>query len=268
MQMTTVGPPVPQIGTPQMVGMEDNGVTHAKPANLPPPPAAAVTAPIAAPAQRPALPPPPTSTRLPPPHPQTMLPPPPQQQLNRTEPPRPALPVGPSMFRQTPQCPHHSFSVLLIFSVNADGAPIVPIKELTPYTTRWTIRCRVAFKTPIKHYENTRGPGRVASVDLLDSTGDIRCTLFNEAIDQFYDLLVAGQVFTISKGVLKPDQRDKKYSNTSNTYDMSLNQYSVVQPFVDDGSVPSVKIATDPIAHLNTRNPDDVVGSLPPFHSS
>jgi replication factor A1 len=59
--------------------------------------------------------------------------------------------------------------------------PVHPIKSLNPYQNRWVIRARVTSKSAIREYNNARGPGKLFSVDLIDSSGDeIRATAFNE----------------------------------------------------------------------------------------
>ena len=47
---------------------------------------------------------------------------------------------------------------------------IFPINSLNPYQSRWTIRARVTAKPPMRTYSNSRGEGKIMSVDLLDES--------------------------------------------------------------------------------------------------
>jgi replication factor A1 len=49
---------------------------------------------------------------------------------------------------------------------------IQPIKALNPYQQRWTIKARVTSKGDIKTWNNSKGSGKLLSVDLLDA--DVR----------------------------------------------------------------------------------------------
>ncbi len=65
----------------------------------------------------------------------------------------------------------------------------VPIRDITPYNSKCTIKARVTNKSVVRTWSNSRGDGKLFSVDLLDESGEIRATGFNNAVDQFYELL-------------------------------------------------------------------------------
>ena len=76
-----------------------------------------------------------------------------------------------------------------------DNQPIIPIKGLNPYQNRWTIKARVTTKSERRTYTNSRGPGALFNVDLLDATGgEIRCTFFNQACEKFMPIIEEGKV--------------------------------------------------------------------------
>lgn len=54
---------------------------------------------------------------------------------------------------------------------------------------RWVIRARITSKSPIKTWSNSRGEGKLFSMDLIDESGEIRCTAFRDLCDKFYDML-------------------------------------------------------------------------------
>lgn len=42
------------------------------------------------------------------------------------------------------------------------------------------------------------------SADLVDDSGEIKCTFFNETVDQYEHVFEIGKVFTISRSTIKP----------------------------------------------------------------
>ncbi|XP_038716213.1 replication protein A 70 kDa DNA-binding subunit E-like [Tripterygium wilfordii] len=122
--------------------------------------------------------------------------------------------------------------------VKNEAPRIIPIAALNPYQSKWTIKARVTTKGELRHYNNTRGDGKVFSFDLLDSDGgEIRVTCFNAVADQFYHQIEAGKVYLLSKGILKPAQ--KNFNHLRNDLEISLDSTSVIQPcFEDDKSIP------------------------------
>ena len=47
---------------------------------------------------------------------------------------------------------------------------IFPIASLNPFQGRWTIRARVMAKPPMRSYSNSRGEGKIMSIDLVDES--------------------------------------------------------------------------------------------------
>lgn len=82
---------------------------------------------------------------------------------------------------------------------------IVPIGHLNPYMNRWTIVGRCTSKSEVRRWSNARGEGKVFSFDLLDkSGGEIRATAFNEQAEEFEPMIELGNVYSVTKGSLKP----------------------------------------------------------------
>lgn len=106
------------------------------------------------------------------------------------------------------------------------------IATLTPYQNRWRIRARVTMKSNIRTWSNSRGEGRLFNVNLLDSSGEIRLTGFNDQVDKFYSLLEVNKVFYISKCTLKT--ADKRYSTLNCEYEMTMNPETIIEPCNDD----------------------------------
>lgn len=54
---------------------------------------------------------------------------------------------------------------------------------------RWIIRARVSNKSAIRTWSNSRGEGKLFNMDLIDESGEIRCTGFRDMVDKFYDYI-------------------------------------------------------------------------------
>lgn len=93
---------------------------------------------------------------------------------------------------------------------------------------RWTIKARVTSKTEIKHWSNQRGDGKLFSANLLDETGEIRATGFNDAVDKLYHVLEEGKVFFISQA--RVNIAKKQFSNLNNEYELTFDGKTIVEP--------------------------------------
>ncbi|KAL5550823.1 hypothetical protein UlMin_000999 [Ulmus minor] len=142
---------------------------------------------------------------------------------------------------------------------NEAPARVIPIAALNPYQGRWTIKARVTAKGELRHYNNPRGDGKVFSFDLLDSEGgEIRATCFNAVADQFYNLIEVGKIYMISKGSLKPAQ--KNFNHLRNDQEIFLESTSTIQPcFEDDNSIPKQLFHFCPISDIEGMENNSVV---------
>ncbi|XP_073150571.1 replication protein A 70 kDa DNA-binding subunit A [Henckelia pumila] len=146
---------------------------------------------------------------------------------------------------------------------NEAPARIIPIAALNPYQGRWAIKARVTAKGDLRRYNNAKGDGKVFSFDLLDSDGgEIRVTCFNAVVDRFYDAIEVGKVYVISKGSLKPAQ--KNFNHLKNEWEIFLEATSSVDLCTDeDASIPKQQFSFRPIGELeNAENNSilDVIG--------
>lgn len=143
------------------------------------------------------------------------------------------------------------------------GLPIYPIEGLSPYQNRWTIKARVTSKSDIKHWSNQRGEGKLFSVNLLDESGEIKATGFNEQVDRFYPLLQENKVYLISKA--RVNIAKKQFSNLSNEYEIALENQTEIEECTDASDVPEVKFEFVPIDQLESVEPNqtcDAIGIL------
>lgn len=141
---------------------------------------------------------------------------------------------------------------------------IYPIEALSPYTHKWTIKARVTQKSDIKTWHKASGEGKLFSVNLLDESGEIRATGFNEQVDQFYDLLQEGQVYYISYPC-RVTLAKKQFTNLPNDYELTLERDTVIEKAEDQSSVPQVRFNFVNIQELQSVEKDatvDVIGVL------
>ncbi|KAJ9152433.1 hypothetical protein P3X46_025999 [Hevea brasiliensis] len=147
-----------------------------------------------------------------------------------------------------------------------DAPPrLMPISALNPYQGRWTIKARVTAKGELRHYNNPRGNGKVFSFDLLDSDGgEIKVTCFNAVADQFYHQIEAGKVYLISRGNLKPAQ--KNFNHLRNDLEVFLESTSIVQPcFEDDSVIPRQQFnfrSISEVEGMDNNNVVDIIGMV------
>ena len=147
---------------------------------------------------------------------------------------------------------------------SSSHANIYPIEALSPYSHKWTIKARCTNKSDIKTWHNRNGEGKLFSVNLLDESGEIRATGFNDQCDQLYELLQEGSVYYISSPC-RVQIAKKQFSNLNNDYELTFERETVVEKAEDQQDVPQVKFKFTSISELSSVEKDttiDVIGVL------
>lgn len=108
------------------------------------------------------------------------------------------------------------------------SATIFPIEVISPYSHKWTIKARCTSKSNIKTWHHSNSQGKLFSVNLLDDSGEIRATGFNDQCDMLYDLFQEGSVYYISSPC-RVQLAKKQFSNLSNDYELTFERDTVVE---------------------------------------
>jgi replication factor A1 len=141
---------------------------------------------------------------------------------------------------------------------------ITPIEAISPYTHKWTIKARCTNKGDIKTWHNKNGEGKLFSANFLDESGEIRATMFNDAVDQWHDVLAEGNVYYISSPC-RVQLAKKQYSNLNNDYELTFERDTLVEKAEGDDGVPQVRYNFTTIGSLQNIEKDstiDVIGVL------
>ncbi|KAJ5668805.1 Replication factor A protein 1 [Penicillium macrosclerotiorum] len=143
-------------------------------------------------------------------------------------------------------------------------ATIYPIEGISPYSNKWTIKARCTSKSNIKTWHNKNGEGKLFSVNLLDDSGEIRATGFNDQCDMLYDLFQEGGVYYISSPC-RVQIAKKQFTNLNNDYELTFERDTLVEKAEDQNDVPQIRFNFTTIGDLQSVEKDtttDVIGIL------
>jgi len=162
---------------------------------------------------------------------------------------------NPEVISRTPQVSALDDSFLR----DIDVKNIHPINSLSPYQNKWTLRARVVYKAPIRTWSNQRGDGKLFSMDLIDESGEIRATAFNNECDRFFDMIEVNKVYFITRGTLKT--ANKKFSNLNNDYELTLSSETKILPChdFDDTQMPALKFNFSQLSKVKDADVDAIV---------
>jgi replication factor A1 len=114
----------------------------------------------------------------------------------------------------------------------------------------------------VRTYTNAKGEGKMFSVDLVDDSGEIKCTFFNEAVDQYEHMFEVGKVFIISRSGIKPG--NPKFCRTP--FEMSINKSTVITEVEEVINAPKRRYefidAIDRIQDLTVASLVEVIGVI------
>ena len=127
----------------------------------------------------------------------------------------------------TPAPQTHTSTPAMHANTSSPQRHVYPIEGLSPYQNNWTIRVKVKQKSDIRTYSNARGEGKLFNVTLMDETGEIKATAFNNNVDEFFPKLQEGKTYYISKGQV--NLAKKKFATVNNEYELGLQRGTLVE---------------------------------------
>jgi len=121
-----------------------------------------------------------------------------------------------------------------------DDKKYMKINSLSSFTKEICIKARVTKKMEKKNFNKQSGAqGSVFGFNLIDDMGDeIPVSAFNHICEKFYDKIEENQVYEISGGYIKIN--DKKYSQIKSEYKLFLDDKTEIKPLQDDGKINKV----------------------------
>ncbi|QSZ32520.1 hypothetical protein DSL72_002098 [Monilinia vaccinii-corymbosi] len=143
-------------------------------------------------------------------------------------------------------------------SSSSNHATIYPIESLSPYAHKWTIKARVTNKSEIRTWHKQNSEGKLFSVNLLDESGEIKATGFNEQCDALYDIFQEGSVYYITSPC-RVQIAKKQFSNINNDYELMFERDTLVEKAEDQDNVPQVRYNFSNIGDLQTIEKDSTV---------
>ena len=149
-------------------------------------------------------------------------------------------------------------------SSSSSHANIDRIEGLSPYAGKWTIKARVTNKSDIRTWHKQNSEGKLFSVNLLDESGEIKATGFNDQCDMLYDTFQEGSVYYISSPC-RVQLAKKQFSNLPNDYELTFERDTQVEKAEDQDNVPQVRYNFTNIGALQDIEKDstiDVIGVL------
>lgn len=167
----------------------------------------------------------------------------------------------PQQTRQPPQqdqqksLPHHQNRP------SATHPHLYPIESLSPYAHKWTIRGRCTYKGEMKTWHNARGEGKLFSINLLDDTGEIRCTAFNDAADKLFDVFQEGTVYYVT-APCKVVPAKKQFSKLPFDYELNFERDTEVEKAEDQDNAPQIRYNFVKIASVETVEKDAIIDAL------
>jgi replication factor A1 len=138
---------------------------------------------------------------------------------------------------------------------------LYPIEGLSPYTHKWTIRARCTQKTDIKTWRNAKGEGKLFSVNLLDDTGEIRATGFNDVCERLWPIFEEGTVYYISSPC-RVQIAKKQFSNLSNDFELQFERDTEVEKAEDQDNKPQIRYNFTKISALDQVEKDTTIDTI------
>lgn len=131
------------------------------------------------------------------------------------------------------------------------------IKALTMHDNNVVIRARVIKKSEIKEYSNTfkKTSGRYFSVELLDKSGVINGTFFNDSIDKFHSIITEGLIYSFTNFEIKAS----KYAHDKNKLNIYFNVNSTIDKLPNRNDIPMYNYNFNKIIEIKNKDINSMI---------
>ncbi|KAI5190188.1 replication factor A1 [Nematocida sp. AWRm77] len=125
-------------------------------------------------------------------------------------------------------------------------ASVTTVEEVSPWVAAWVLRIKVVNKTPVKTYSRDGKSGKVANALVMDKTGDISISFFNEQVDELFSKLVINKTYEITGGAVKLANR--AFARSGHTYELSGDKKMTITPVDCESEI----ISVPPLSKIST----------------
>lgn len=162
---------------------------------------------------------------------------------------------------QQAQAQNTSLPSRSVTTSSVSHANIYPIEALSPYQQKWTIKARVTNKSDIRTWHKQSSEGKLFSVNLLDESGEIKATGFNDQCDMLYDVFQEGSVYYISSPC-RTTLAKKQFTNLPHDYELTFERDTVVEKAEDHDNIPQRRFNFTKIGDLQLVEKDTTIDTI------
>lgn len=138
---------------------------------------------------------------------------------------------------------------------------LIKISEINPFKSKWVIKARVVSKKPIHLWNNDKSSGKLFNFNLIDGSGEIRVTAFNEMVDKFFDKIENECVFLFSNADIK--KANTKYMNVKNNFELILTNDTEIEKCTQNSDdVPNVEYKFESIGKIKKLSKNAIVNVM------
>lgn len=137
---------------------------------------------------------------------------------------------------------------------------ISPIAHLNPFQNKWTIKVRVVAKRSIYSWNNSKGTGKLFSINLMDSSAQIRATAFQHLVNRFYDKFEQNKIYTINGADIK--NANKTFSKIKNNFELFFNDDTKIESCHDENAVPEIEYNFTAISQIHKAEKNSLINVI------
>ncbi|KAF8820048.1 OB-fold nucleic acid binding domain-containing protein [Cardiosporidium cionae] len=114
-----------------------------------------------------------------------------------------------------------------------DTSYYLPINNLRPFLTNWTIKARILKKSEKRQL---KGEVQFFETELIDEAGTVISAKFwRDVAEKWFHQLEVGKVYTFCRG--RVAMANHRYTTVPHPYDLTFSLDSMIQPLVDDETI-------------------------------